>query len=93
MVSRRQFLVGGAAVGAASLSLFATSKPLSALTTKPNYILEAQQAKWRFNGALNQSVNVYTYQKNSAIPLLRMQQGTPFKALLKNSLNEPTTNH
>uniref|UniRef100_A0A2A4Z1R4 Copper oxidase n=1 Tax=OCS116 cluster bacterium TaxID=2030921 RepID=A0A2A4Z1R4_9PROT len=94
MVSRREFLVGSAALGVAGMAAYAT--PLAKnlfLPPKNNYILTAQQSEWGFGGHVANPAKIFSYQKNQPVPLIRMQQGQSFRALLKNHLAEPTTIH
>ncbi|MBL1242492.1 MAG: multicopper oxidase domain-containing protein, partial [OCS116 cluster bacterium] len=94
MVSRREFLVGSAALGVAGMATYAT--PLAKnlfLPPKNNYILTAQQSEWGFGGHVANPAKIFSYQKNQPVPLIRMQQGQSFRALLKNHLAEPTTIH
>lgn len=94
MVSRRQFLVGSAALGAAGLSTIAVPQARNLfLPPQTNYILTAQQSKWNFGGAIPKPASIFSYQKNTPTPILHAQQGQPFRAVLKNALAEPTTIH
>lgn len=94
MVSRRQFLAGSAALGAAGLTTFAMPQARNLfLPPKTNYVLKAQQTEWSFGGHFTNAAKTYSYNANQPVPLIRMKQGQPFRAVLQNHLNEPTTIH
>lgn len=94
MVSRRKFLMSGATLtGAGIISLSAPNIITAFSKPRLNYVLKAQQTEWDFNGKYKNPPKVFSYQKQQPIPVIRMKQGEPFKALLQNALKEPTTIH
>lgn len=94
MVSRRQFLAGGAALGVAGVTTLAVPYAKKLFSSpKLNYVLKAQQSEWGFHGHIPVAAKIFSYQKNHPTPIIRMQQNQPFKALLQNSLAEPTSIH